>query len=229
MKRDKPAVQSARQPPGRLYLPVKRTLDLLVSLVLMVLLAPLMVLLAVAIRLESCGPAIFRQERAGQGLQPFICYKFRTMRVDVDPYGASPHSRSDPRITRVGRLLRETSLDELPQLLNVLRGEMSLVGPRPLYVRQAAEWTPRQRRRLEVKPGLTGMAQVAGRGALTIEDKLELDVRYVEQASLWTDCRLIWATARSLLSSRDIYEKQYSRQADVEPDAVLRQQEQHRQ
>ena len=150
----------------------KRLLDPVAAALLLVLLAPLMLLIGLLIRLGSPGRAIFRQERAGRACKPFICYKFRTMASNVDPFGASPHTAADPRVTSLGRRLRETSLDELPQLFNILKGDMSLVGPRPLYMRQAAEWNPRQRRRLEVKPGLTGLAQVLGRGDLTIEEKL---------------------------------------------------------
>lgn len=183
-----------------------------------------MALLVVLIRATSPGPAIFQQERAGQGGRPFVCYKYRTMRFDVDPYGASPHAADDPRITRVGRWLRETSLDELPQLLNVLKGQMSLVGPRPLYVRQAQHWNDRQRRRLEVKPGLTGLAQISGRAGLTIEDKLELDAQYVEQAGPGVDLWICWRTLLLMLGRRrGIYEKQYSRDAEVETAATKRQ------
>lgn len=212
----------------RPYQAAKRAIDLLGSLVLLVVLAPLMGLIALLVRLTSPGAAVFRQERAGRDMQPFICYKFRTMRCDVDPYGASPHAADDPRVTRIGRWLRETSLDELPQLLNVLKGEMSLVGPRPLYVRQARQWTDRQRRRLAVKPGLTGLAQVFGRGDLPIEEKLELDVQYVEQAGLRMDLWILYKTLLALFRRQGIYEKRYSRQADVEPEATLRQQEQPR-
>jgi len=154
---------------------------------------------------------VFRQERAGLGGRPFVFYKFRTMRLDADPYGASPKSGSDPRLTRLGRFLRETSLDELPQLVNILKGDMSLVGPRPLYVAQISEWNERQQRRLLVKPGLTGLAQISGRGTLTREEKLELDVRYVDTAGLWLDLKIVLATVAQVLGRRAIYERQYSR------------------
>jgi len=132
------------------------------------------------------------------------------MALEADPYGASPKSGDDPRLTRVGRFLRETSLDELPQLLNILKGDMTLVGPRPLYVAQIAEWTPHQRRRLEVKPGLTGLDQTSGRGELTREAKLALDVRYVETANWRLDLKILMATARQVFGRQAIYEKQYS-------------------
>lgn len=190
---------------------IKRTIDLITSLLALILLWPVLVLIAALICKGSKGPAIFRQERAGLGGRPFQFYKFRTMRVEVDPYGASPRSGDDPRLTRIGKSLRETSLDELPQLINILRGDMSLVGPRPLYVAQIAEWNERQQQRLLVKPGLTGLAQISGRGELTREDKLELDVQYVETASLWVDLKIVLATFAKVLGRAAIYERQYSR------------------
>jgi undecaprenyl phosphate N,N'-diacetylbacillosamine 1-phosphate transferase len=194
-----------------LYLLLKRLFDLLVSCLLLVILSPLLVGMAVAIRLTSRGPAIFRQERAGRNGRPFTFYKFRTMRPDTDPFGPSPKSGDDPRLTRIGRFLRESSLDELPQLVNILRGDMSLAGPRPLYVLQIAEWDQRQRKRLLVKPGLTGLAQIVGRGELTREEKLELDVKYVEQASLGLDARILLATFVRVFACKGVYERRYSR------------------
>jgi lipopolysaccharide/colanic/teichoic acid biosynthesis glycosyltransferase len=198
-------------PATRGFLLLKRCLDAYLALVAIVAAAPLLAVIAWLIRRESPGPAFFRQTRAGRNGRPFTLLKFRTMRSDADPYGDSPQSGDDPRITRMGRFLRETSLDELPQLINVLRGDMSLVGPRPLYLQQLAEWNPRQRARLLVKPGLTGLAQIRGRGALTLEDKLEWDVRYVEQVSLKADVRIIFETVAQLFRRGGIYEVQYSR------------------
>jgi undecaprenyl phosphate N,N'-diacetylbacillosamine 1-phosphate transferase len=189
---------------------VKRVFDVLVSGLLLVVLAPLLAGLAAAIRLTSAGPALFRQERAGQAGRPFTFYKFRTMRPEADPFGPSPKSGADPRLTRFGRFLREYSLDELPQLVNIFKGDMSLVGPRPLYVAQIAEWDERQKKRLLVKPGLTGLAQVSGRGALTREEKLELDVRYVERASLGLDAWILLMTFVRVFVRRGIYEERYS-------------------
>ncbi len=170
---------------------VKRAIDVVVAAATLALGWPLMAAIAVAVRLDSPGPALFRQERAGQGMRPFTMLKFRTMRPGVDPFGVSPAGGDDPRLTWVGRWLREASLDELPQLWNILAGEMSLVGPRPLYMGQARAFTPRQRRRLEVPPGITGLAQVQGRGELPHEEKLEIDVRYVERASLRLDLAIL--------------------------------------
>lgn len=180
------------------------------ALVALVLLAPLLLWIAWRVRRDG-HPALFRQTRAGLNGRPFALFKFRTMRPDTDPFGDSPQHGADPRITPVGRWLRETSLDELPQLINVLRGEMSLIGPRPLYLQQMAEWDERQRCRLLVKPGLTGLAQTRGRASLTIEEKLELDVRYVETIGPGTDLRIIWDTFRGLWQRGDIYEVRYSR------------------
>jgi lipopolysaccharide/colanic/teichoic acid biosynthesis glycosyltransferase len=193
------------------FLILKRGVDAYLALLAIAATAPLMALIAWLIRRESPGPAFFRQSRAGRNGRPFTLLKFRTMRSDADPYGDSPQSGNDPRITRIGRLLRETSLDELPQLMNVLRGDMSLVGPRPLYLQQMAEWNLRQRARLLVKPGLTGLAQIHGRGSLTLEDKLEWDVRYVEQISLKTDLIIILETVAQVFRRGGIYEAQYSR------------------
>ena len=200
-----------RCPATRSYLWLKRCLDWYVAVVALLAAAPLLALIALLIRRDSPGPALFRQTRAGLHGRPFTLLKFRTMRTGVDPYGDSPQSGRDPRLTRVGRWLRETSLDELPQFWNVLRGDLSLVGPRPLYVQQIAEWNSRQRGRLLVKPGLTGLAQVHGRANLTIEDKLEWDVRYVEQAGLRTDLRILAQTLAGLARRTGIYEVRYSR------------------
>jgi len=167
--------------------PAKRILDLLISFPAIVILLPVFAVIVIAIRVSSKGAAVFKQQRAGKDGKPFTFYKFRTMRLDVDPFGSSPKSGDDPRLTMIGKFLREYSLDELPQLFNVLKGDMSIVGPRPLYVSQVAEWNERQKKRLLVKPGLTGLAQISGRGGLTREEKLELDVKYVETANLWLD------------------------------------------
>ncbi len=195
-------------PPSYLWL--KARVDAFLALAALAICGLPMLLLIWLARRDGF-PAFFRQVRAGRDGRPFTLLKFRTMRPDVDPFGDSPQTGTDPRITPIGRWLREASLDELPQLLNVLRGDMSLVGPRPLYMQQMAEWNERQRGRLRVKPGLTGLAQVSGRGSLTIEEKLELDVRYVEQVNLRTDLAIIWATARGVFKRGDIYELQYSR------------------
>jgi lipopolysaccharide/colanic/teichoic acid biosynthesis glycosyltransferase len=200
---------------------MKRLVDILVAVPALILLAGPMLLIAVLIRRESPGDSVFRQRRAGWKGRPFVMLKFRTMRTDVDSYGASPRSDDDPRLTRTGKVLRETSLDELPQLVNVLLGQMSLVGPRPLYERQAALWDSRQRRRLDVRPGLTGYAQVRGRGELTHEDKIELDLYYVDNRSFRFDMKILWWTLAAALHRRggDTYEQRYSKDRDREVDS----------
>ncbi|MDI6448926.1 sugar transferase [Anaerobaca lacustris] len=204
---------------------VKRAFDILVAGVLLVALWPLLLAVALVIRLSSRGPALFVQQRAGRDGKPFGLCKFRTMRLDVDPFGPSPKSGEDPRLTRVGRWLREYSLDELPQLANIVKGDMSLVGPRPLYVSQMAEWNERQRRRLSIRPGLTGLAQISGRGALTREEKLELDVRYVERAGLRLDAAILLATLAHVCGRKGIYEQKYSQDETVRGERTLEQTE----
>jgi lipopolysaccharide/colanic/teichoic acid biosynthesis glycosyltransferase len=188
----------------------KRIFDVLLALATIVLLSPVFVVVAVAIKLGSKGPGIFRQERAGKGGKPFTFYKFRTMKIDTEPFGPSPKSGDDPRLTKIGKFLREYSLDELPQLFNVLKGDMSIVGPRPLYVSQMAEWNDRHKKRLLVRPGITGLAQITGRGGLTREEKLELDVKYVETAGFLTDIKIIIVTLGQVFHRRNVYEKRYS-------------------
>lgn len=193
------------------YQALKRGVDFCLAVAGLLVAGPIILVIALIIRVSSKGPAFFAQERAGRGGKGFTMYKFRTMRTDADPFGASPKSGKDPRITSIGRFLREYSVDELPQLFNMLTGDMAFIGPRPLYMAQAAEWDERQRRRLEVRPGLTGLAQVSGRGGLTIEEKLELDVRYVETEGLKVDFKVVMGTFGAILGKRDIYEKRYSK------------------
>ncbi len=196
----------------------KRAFDLCASIMAIVIFAIPMLIIATIIRIDSSGKAIFSQQRAGKNAKPFKIYKFRSMRSDVDPYGASPKSGRDPRITKIGLFLRETSLDELPQLFNVLRGEMSLVGPRPLYVEQIAEWSEHEKKRLDVKPGLTGLAQVSGRGSLTREAKLALDVEYVQNASFFYDIKIVLKTIWQIFKKDKIYEEKYSESQDTRGD-----------
>ena len=189
---------------------MKRLFDIILSLSAIVLLFPVFAVIVIAIKISSKGSAVFKQERAGKDGKPFMFYKFRTMKLDVQPFGPSPKSAKDPRLTRVGKFLREYSLDELPQLFNVLKGDMSIVGPRPLYLSQIPEWSERQKKRLLVKPGLTGLAQISGRGELTREEKLELDVKYAETANFLADIKIILATIAQVFRRKNIYEKKYS-------------------
>ncbi|MBN1973079.1 MAG: sugar transferase [Sedimentisphaerales bacterium] len=188
----------------------KRGLDFLISLLAFAILCPVLVIIAIAIRLESKGAAVFKQERAGKLGKTFVFYKFRTMKQDTEPFGPSPKSEEDVRLTKIGTFLREYSLDELPQFYNILKGDMSLVGPRPLYVSQIKEWNERQKKRLLVKPGLTGLAQIKGRGQLTQEEKLELDIQYVENAGLFADMKILLATFLIVFKKKNIYENRYS-------------------
>jgi len=171
---------------------LKRLFDLLVTLPALFLLAPLMGLLALLVRFKLGAPVLFRQQRPGLHGRPFMLYKFRTMTDARDAEGALLPDAE--RLTSFGRFLRSTSLDELPELFNVLKGEMSLVGPRPLLMEYLPRYTPEQRRRHEVKPGLTGWAQVNGRNALSWEEKFALDVWYVEHCSFWLDLKILWRT-----------------------------------
>ncbi|MCK4913347.1 MAG: sugar transferase [Planctomycetes bacterium] len=189
----------------------KRIFDLVPSLPAVIILLPFFILIIIAIKLTSKGAAIFKQERAGKNGKPFVFYKFRTMKIETDPFGPSPKSASDSRLTKTGKFLREYSLDELPQLFNILKGNMSIVGPRPLYIAQMAEWNERQKKRLLVKPGLTGLAQICGRGELTREEKLEFDAKYVEAANFFTDIKIIFITILQVFGKTSIYEKRYSK------------------
>jgi lipopolysaccharide/colanic/teichoic acid biosynthesis glycosyltransferase len=178
--------------PHPLYAPTKRAIDVAVSAAALTAAAPLMLGVAGAIRATMGPPVLFRQRRPGLGGEPFTLLKFRTMR---DPAPGEEMLSSDAaRTTRLGRALRATSLDELPTLVNVLRGEMSLVGPRPLLMRYVGRYTPEQARRHEVKPGVTGWAQIHGRNAPGWEERLARDVWYVDHRSLGLDVRILLAT-----------------------------------
>jgi lipopolysaccharide/colanic/teichoic acid biosynthesis glycosyltransferase len=167
---------------------------------------PFLAIAAVAIRLDSRGPVIYRQLRAGKEGATFSLYKLRTMRQGSDPVGVGkPVLEGDPLVTRVGGTLRRFSLDEIPNLVNVVRGEMALVGPRPTLPAQVDGYTPRQRRRLEVKPGVTGWAQVNGRAGIPWEERIELDVWYVDHRSAALDARILVRTARLLLTGQGLY------------------------
>lgn len=171
---------------------LKRAFDLVVSLLALILLSPLLGLLALLVRLRLGAPVLFRQLRPGLHGRPFTLYKFRTMTDARDAQGALLPDAE--RLTPLGRFLRSTSLDELPELFNVLKGEMSLVGPRPLLMEYLPRYTPEQLRRHEVRPGITGWAQVNGRNVLSWEEKFALDVWYVEHHSFWLDLKILWLT-----------------------------------
>jgi lipopolysaccharide/colanic/teichoic acid biosynthesis glycosyltransferase len=200
---------------------LKRAIDVAVSTIAVALLAPAMAAIAILIRRDSPGPAVFRQIRLGRGGKPFVFYKFRTMQADNDPtihrqfvtrmIDGAPEDElrgvngclkieADPRVTRFGALLRRTSIDELPQLFNVLKGDMSLVGPRPPLPYEVEEYQPRHLRRLACLPGITGLWQVSGRTKTTFEDMVRLDAAYMEEWSIWLDMKILWRTIFVVLS-----------------------------
>jgi lipopolysaccharide/colanic/teichoic acid biosynthesis glycosyltransferase len=188
---------------------MNRPLDLALAGVLLVVTAPLMALAALAIKLESRGPVFYRQRRVGKDGRPFELVKLRTMVPGAESMGAGVYVlEGDPRVTRVGRLLRRFSLDELPNLVNVLRGELAIVGPRPTVQEQVERYTERQLRRLEVKPGITGWAQINGRTSLSWPERIELDVWYVENRSLRLDLRILARTARLLATGHGLYSEE---------------------
>jgi lipopolysaccharide/colanic/teichoic acid biosynthesis glycosyltransferase len=186
----------------------KRALDMAVSALALLLLTPLLVVLAIAVRTALGAPVLFRQRRPGWNGVPFTLVKFRSMTDRYDGHGqALPDG---DRLTGLGRRLRSTSLDELPELWNVLKGEMSLVGPRPLLMQYLDRYTPDQARRHEIRPGMTGWAQVNGRNTLTWADKFDLDVWYVDHVSFRLDCRIMWRTLAALVTRRGISQPGHS-------------------
>jgi lipopolysaccharide/colanic/teichoic acid biosynthesis glycosyltransferase len=189
-----------------MYELVKRAMDLAIACLAAVVVLPLMAVIALVIRLDSRGPALLRQTRVGRHGQDFELLKFRTMVVGAHTMGSGwLIAERDPRITRVGHFLRRWSLDELPQLFNVLRGDMSIIGPRPTLRYQVDQYTDFQRRRLEVRPGITGWAQVQGRNDLSWPARIELDVHYVEHRSLRLDLEILRRTVRVLATPSGIY------------------------
>ena len=185
---------------------MKRLLDLAIAAAGSVLTAPVIALIALAIRIESPGHPLYRQARVGQHGRQFSIYKLRTMVRGAEFTGAGlAIQEGDDRITRLGTVLRRYSLDELPNLWNVLRGEMSIVGPRPTIQVQVDQYTPRQRGRLAVKPGITGWAQVNGRASLPWRERIELDLWYVEHQSLWLDLQILARTVRLVLGGHGLY------------------------
>ena len=180
---------------------MNRALDVAGASLGLALASPVLAAAALAIKLEDGGPVLYRQRRVGYEGCDFDLLKLRTMVVGAETMGAGwAVDRGDPRITRVGRVLRRLSLDELPQLWNVVRGDMSLIGPRPTLRYQVDQYTPRQRRRLEIRPGLTGWAQVNGRTKLPWDERIELDLWYVENRSPWLDVKILARTPRALFT-----------------------------
>ena len=196
---------------------LKRALDILLAGPLFILLLPIFGLLVLAIRLESPGPALFKQTRVGRWGRIFTMYKFRSMYMDAEARkaellaenemsgGVTFKMQRDPRVTRIGRFIRKASIDELPQLWNVIKGDMSLVGPRPPVPAEVDEYSLSDRRRLEVTPGITCIWQVSGRSDIPFPEQVELDVRYIESQSLLTDLKLLWKTVPAVLFGRGAY------------------------
>ena len=197
-----------------MYFVIKRIVDLLGSIIGLILLSPILIIIAITIKLDSKGPVFFIQERVGKDGQVFSMYKFRSMVIDAEEklFGLKDKNemsgpmfkmKDDPRITKVGKFIRKTSIDELPQLFNVLKGEMSLVGPRPNLPREVIKFTDYQKDKLLVKPGLTCYWQVTGRNNIDFEEWIELDIKYIKERNTWTDIKLIFKTVRVLFGDKN--------------------------
>lgn len=189
-----------------MYRIVKRILDFLVSLLGLIFISPVLLLLALGVKLDSKGPAIFRQVRLGKGGKPFEMLKFRSMVVGAEHTGTGVYSaEDDPRVTKFGKILRATGLDELPQLVNILIGEMSFIGPRPVLTYHPwryEEYTEEQKKRFEVRPGVTGWAQVNGRKTLIWTERLKYDAEYVENLSFLFDLKILFLTFKAVLGQK---------------------------
>ncbi|MDB2119313.1 MULTISPECIES: sugar transferase [Clostridium] len=192
----------------------KRVIDVVCSLVGLLVLSPVLIIISILIKLESDGPIIFSQDRIGYKGQKFKMYKFRSMVVNAEELkkklseqnemsGPMFKMKNDPRVTKVGKFIRKTSIDELPQLINILKGEMSLVGPRPSLPKEVKEFEPWMMERLEVKPGLTCYWQVSGRNSINFEDWMKLDIKYVRERSFWGDIKLILKTVFVLFGDKN--------------------------
>jgi lipopolysaccharide/colanic/teichoic acid biosynthesis glycosyltransferase len=205
-------------PSRRLQEALKRALDLAVAILALAALSPLLALLALWVRLDSPGPALFRQRRLGRWGRPFTIYKLRTMGQGapmlLNPDGSSRVVDGDPRLTRAGRGLRRLGLDELPQLVNVLRGEMSLVGPRPDHVFQRADYRSGDYGKLAMRPGITSLAQVSGRNTLPWRERVALEVDYVDRFSLWLDLRVACRTLGVVLRGTGLFDPALPEGAD---------------
>ncbi|WP_249529631.1 sugar transferase [Paenibacillus brevis] len=200
-----------------LFLAFKRTIDILGSLAGLILLSPLFAIMAILIKWEDpSGPVFFYQTRVGKNERLFRMYKLRSMYTDAEERlkdlldkneisGAMFKMRNDPRVTKVGRFIRKTSIDELPQLINVLRGEMSLVGPRPPLTREVAEYTHYDKKRLAVTPGCTGLWQVSGRNNLSFKEMVDLDITYIEKRCIVLDMKIILRTVKAMFGSKDAF------------------------
>lgn len=186
----------------------KRCFDLIAVTFGIIIISPFLLIIALAVKLSSRGPIIFQQIRSGLDCKPFTAYKFRTMVEGAERIGLGYEvAKNDSRITKVGKFLRDTSLDELPQLFNVFKGEMSLIGPRPTIPSEIAKFTERQKMRQQAKPGMSGWAQVNGRNLLSWDEKIDLDIWYIENWSFLLDLKILWKTIFVLLKRDELYGK----------------------
>lgn len=213
---DRYHMQKVYQRKNPVYLKMKRGMDVLLSAIALVCLSPVFLLTAIAIKLEDNGPVFFSQLRAGKDLKLFKIYKFRSMQMDADAKfpemlkdneqtGHAFKIKDDPRVTKTGKFIRKFSIDELPQLINILKGDMSIVGPRPILPFQMEECNEYERQRLVVRPGLTCYWQIGGRANIKWEDWVELDLNYIEDMSLWTDIKIIVKTIPAVFDSKGAY------------------------
>ena len=190
-----------------MYAKIKRLLDIMFSFIGIVVASPVLAIVALAVKLDSKGPVIFKQERLGKDGKVFLIYKFRSMCVGAEKMGSGQYSfKGDSRITRVGKIIRATSLDELPQFFNIIKGDMSFIGPRPTLTYhpwKLEEYTDFQRRRFEVRPGITGLAQVNGRKKIDWVDRIKYDVEYVANMSLALDCKILFKTVVNVFMMKD--------------------------
>jgi len=182
-----------------MYKFIKRVIDFLLALFLVVLCLPFILIIAIAIKLDSKGPILFRQERSGYKGKNFMMYKFRSMTADNDVHDFEKENKH----TRVGSIIKKTSLDEIPQLFNILKGEMSFIGPRPWITDYAKYFTEEQKRRLDVLPGITGLAQASGRNGITVIEKINYDIEYVEKCSFLLDLKIIFLTVKQVLKKEE--------------------------
>jgi len=186
---------------------MKRIFDLIVSIIVLILLSPIYLLIPILIKIESKGPVFFRQNRVGINKKTIVVFKYRSMKVDKQAEENFEFHKDAIRVTKVGKFIRRTKIDELPQIFNVLKGDMSIVGPRPTIRSQVEEYTDRQKKRLSIRPGLTGLAQVNGNINLNWDERIEYDLEYIEHQSFWLDLKIIFKTVGVVLFGEDKFTK----------------------
>ncbi len=183
-----------------MYLYVKRAIDLVLALILFVMLLPVFLVIVIAIKLDSKGSAIFKQKRSGLKGKEFTLYKFRSMTICNDV----KNFKEENKYTKIGKMIRDLSIDEIPQLINIIKGDMSFIGPRPWIIDYAKVFTREQMKRLDVRPGITGLAQSSGRNSLSIEEKINYDIKYVNNLSFTLDCKIIFDTIKSVIEKDSV-------------------------